>query len=86
MKVNKVHAAVVAALTGASGLAYQTASAQEGLEEIVITATRREENLQEVPISIVAITGDITTMPGFPRKPNAEGVDVAPDGTITGLF
>ena len=36
--------------------------------------------------SSVAITGDITTMPGFPRKPNAEGVDVTPDGRITGLF
>ena len=35
---------------------------------------------------LVAITGDIATMPGFPRKPNAEGVDVAPDGRITGLF
>ena len=58
MKVNKVHAAVVAALTGTSGLTYQTASAQEGLEEIVVTATRREQNLQEVPVSIVAITGE----------------------------
>ena len=35
---------------------------------------------------LVAMTGDITTMPGFPRKPNAEGVDVTPDGRITGLF
>jgi len=35
---------------------------------------------------LVAITGDITTMPGFPRKPNAEGVDVTSDGRITGLF
>ena len=35
---------------------------------------------------LVAITGDITTMPGLPRRPNAERVDVTPDGTITGLF
>jgi formate--tetrahydrofolate ligase len=35
---------------------------------------------------LVAITGDITTMPGLPRRPNAERVDVTPDGGITGLF
>jgi len=35
---------------------------------------------------LVAQAGDITTMPGLPRKPNAEGVDVTPNGTITGLF
>jgi formate--tetrahydrofolate ligase len=35
---------------------------------------------------LVAITGDITTMPGLPRRPNAERVDVTPDGRITGLF
>jgi formate--tetrahydrofolate ligase len=35
---------------------------------------------------LVAITGDITIMPGLPRRPNAERVDVTPDGTITGLF
>jgi formate--tetrahydrofolate ligase len=35
---------------------------------------------------LVAITGDITTMPGLPRRPDAERVDVTADGTITGLF
>jgi len=35
---------------------------------------------------LVALAGDMTTMPGLPRKPNAEGVDVTPDGVITGLF
>jgi formate--tetrahydrofolate ligase len=35
---------------------------------------------------LVAQAGDIITMPGLPRKPNAEGVDVTPEGAITGLF
>lgn len=35
---------------------------------------------------IVALTGDILTMPGLPKKPAAENMDIAQDGTITGLF
>ena len=82
MKVNKVHAAVVAALSGAGGLYSQTAFAQEGLEEIVVTATRREENLQEVPISIVAITGDNLELRGLDNLEElSQGV---PNVIITG--
>ena len=35
---------------------------------------------------IVVLTGDIMTMPGLPRHPAAEGIDVDDDGRITGLF
>ncbi len=35
---------------------------------------------------IVALTGDIMTMPGLPRSPAAERIDVDEDGRITGLF
>ncbi|MCL2212468.1 MAG: formate--tetrahydrofolate ligase [Oscillospiraceae bacterium] len=35
---------------------------------------------------IVALTGDIMTMPGLPKVPSAEGIDVDADGRITGLF
>lgn len=35
---------------------------------------------------VVALTGDIMTMPGLPKKPAAERIDVTSDGRITGLF
>ena len=35
---------------------------------------------------IVALTGEIMTMPGLPKVPAAEKIDVLPDGKITGLF
>ena len=35
---------------------------------------------------IVALTGNIMTMPGLPRHPAAESIDVTDDGRITGLF
>ncbi|MFQ7843622.1 MAG: formate--tetrahydrofolate ligase [Coprococcus sp.] len=48
-------------------------------------------NIREVYVSagagfVVAITGAIMTMPGLPKKPAAEGIDVDADGVITGLF
>ncbi len=35
---------------------------------------------------IVALTGDIMTMPGLPKSPAAERIDVDADGKISGLF
>ena len=35
---------------------------------------------------VVALTGDIMTMPGLPKVPAAEKIDVLEDGTIVGLF
>ena len=35
---------------------------------------------------IVALTGDIMTMPGLPKVPAAEKIDVTADGRIIGLF
>ncbi|MCR4611564.1 MAG: formate--tetrahydrofolate ligase [Lachnospiraceae bacterium] len=48
-------------------------------------------NIREVYVSagagfIVAITGQIMTMPGLPKKPAALNIDVTDDGIITGLF
>ena len=35
---------------------------------------------------IVVYTGDIMTMPGLPKVPSAEKIDVDNDGKISGLF
>ncbi|HHX02355.1 MAG TPA: formate--tetrahydrofolate ligase [Firmicutes bacterium] len=35
---------------------------------------------------VVALTGDIMTMPGLPKRPAAESIDVDDSGRITGLF
>ena len=35
---------------------------------------------------VVVIMGDIMTMPGLPKKPAAENIDVDENGVISGLF
>ncbi|MBQ6585254.1 MAG: formate--tetrahydrofolate ligase, partial [Coriobacteriales bacterium] len=35
---------------------------------------------------IVALTGDVMTMPGLPKRPAAERIDVDENGVISGLF
>ena len=48
-------------------------------------------HIREVYVSagagfVVALTGAIMTMPGLPKVPAANGIDVTDDGKITGLF
>ena len=48
-------------------------------------------NVRDVYVSagagfVVVLTGAIMTMPGLPKKPAAEGIDVNAQGVITGLF
>lgn len=50
------------------------------------TVTIREVKVSAGAGFIVAITGSILTMPGLPKKPAAEIIDVLPNGKITGLF
>ncbi len=50
------------------------------------TVTVRELVLRPGAGFVVVLTGQVMTMPGLPRKPAADGMDVAEDGSITGLF
>ncbi len=48
-------------------------------------------HVREVRISagagfVVVLTGKVMTMPGLPKRPAAENIDVDDDGNITGLF
>lgn len=48
-------------------------------------------HVREVKISagagfVVVLTGKVMTMPGLPKRPAAERIDVDDDGNITGLF
>ena len=50
------------------------------------TVEIREVKLANGAGFIVAIAGDIMTMPGLPKVPAAERIDINNDGKITGLF
>jgi formate--tetrahydrofolate ligase len=50
------------------------------------TVTVRQARISAGAGFVVALTGTIMTMPGLPRVPAAEAIDIAPDGRIEGLF
>src|SRR5262245_21853021 len=78
MNRTSLHTAIVAALAGSSGAVTQIAWAQdqpnEGLEEIVVTATRREQNLQDVALAVVAYTGEQLVRQGIENMEDLKAV------------
>ena len=46
----------------------------------------REVRLSAGAGFVVALCGDILTMPGLPRRPAAEAIGLGPDGRVKGLF
>src|SRR3546814_12192580 len=56
----------LAAIAMAFAMPVQAQEAQsEGLAEIIVTAEKREENLQSVPVSVTAMTGEALTATGI---------------------
>lgn len=50
------------------------------------TVTVRDINLSNGAGFLVALTGEIMTMPGLPKVPAANAIDIDENGAITGLF
>ncbi|WP_273152357.1 formate--tetrahydrofolate ligase [Methylophaga thiooxydans] len=50
------------------------------------TLTVRDVRLSHGAGFVVVLCGDVMTMPGLPKRPAAERIDIDDDGTITGLF
>ena len=79
---------------GLDGLPVCMAKTQYSLTDNPALLARPEGftvHVSEVRISagagfLVVITGSIMTMPGLPKVPAADGIDVTDDGKITGLF
>jgi iron complex outermembrane receptor protein len=75
MQKKVLHSALVAALTGTTVGATGVAWAQDdALEEIVVTATRREQNLQDVPLAVVAYTGEMLERQGIENMEDLKAV------------
>ena len=47
-----------------TGISAQTGESQTGLEDIIVTAQRREQKLQDVPVAITAVTADTALRSG----------------------
>jgi formate--tetrahydrofolate ligase len=79
---------------GASGLPICMAKTQLSLSDDPKAAGRPEDfvvTVREVRLAagagfLVALTGDVMTMPGLPRVPAAGNVRIEADGTIRGLM
>ena len=96
MKANhKIHCAVAAILgahtvaataaTPADATPAESEAAGPSISEIVVTATRREESIQNVPITVQALTGDtlqklnVTTFDDFVKyTPNVTTANLGP--------
>src|SRR6202166_2268787 len=87
--ITTLTAAVLSALYGEAATAVPAASDDNALQEVVVTATRREVSAQDLPISITAVTGasleqaGITDISGLAHS--MAGVNVTDKGPFGGV-
>lgn len=88
--VGLVTPGVALAQDGATAGQSTAVEQSEGLEEIVVTAQRREENLQKTAVAVSAISGDDLTKSGITEAANlgklVPSLVVQPTGGTTSFF
>jgi iron complex outermembrane recepter protein len=83
MKVTRMHAAIVAVLGGAGfSQSAWTQQTSGGLEEIIVTATRQQVSLQDVPLAVIAYTGESLERQGIQNMEDLNAV--VPNVVIAG--
>ena len=75
-----VLAVSVSMLAASTAFAQQTANPRGNLEEVIVTATRREQSLQDVPLSVSAVTAESLVARGI------NGLADLNPGTIPGVI
>lgn len=60
-------ALAIAVSAACGGTQVAQAQEQQGLEEIIVTATKREANLQDIPLAVTAFTEDDIVRQGFKK-------------------
>lgn len=58
MKFNKLHCAVLTALAASGNIYAEEVQKKASIETIEVTATKRSESIQDVPVTVTALTGN----------------------------
>lgn len=84
LKTSALLAAMISAITAASVQAQQNQSQDKSkgpmLEEVIVTAQKRSQNLQEVPVAVTALSSDMLEQSGITNI--AEVERVSPNTTL----
>lgn len=64
-RITGLSAVCASALHAGSACAQDAPVTERALEEVVVTATRREESMQKIPVTVTAITGDVLASSGI---------------------
>lgn len=88
--MKRIALSVGAAVSGILISGWAAAAAPEGLEEVTVTAQRREESLQRTPLAVVAVSGEELERAGVSEAQDLNklvpGLKIGQTGVMTQFF